>query len=97
MGAVGYIDGPDLRNWCAERHDSCAAGQLVSTRKYAIATTGRPAQNRETIWTESERKDSEPLRHSHRGWREVYRALKQRRPLMSDVWYSKQVAKMEIT
>jgi hypothetical protein len=33
---------------------------------------------------------------SHERWRKEYRALKQRRPGMSDVWYSREIAKMEI-
>jgi hypothetical protein len=32
----------------------------------------------------------------HESWRKEYQALKQRRPEMSDVWYSQQIAKMEI-
>ena len=30
----------------------------------------------------------------HERWRKEYRALKKRRPEMSDVWYSQQIAKM---
>jgi hypothetical protein len=29
-------------------------------------------------------------------WRKAYRALKKQRPNMSDVWYSRQVAKSEV-
>ena len=29
-------------------------------------------------------------------WQTAYRALKQRRPQMSDVWYARQIAKQEI-
>jgi hypothetical protein len=32
----------------------------------------------------------------HERWRKEYRALKRRRPEMSDVWYSQQIAKMDI-
>ena len=33
----------------------------------------------------------------HERWRKEYRVLKQRRPGMSGVWYSEQIARMEIT
>jgi hypothetical protein len=32
----------------------------------------------------------------YNGWRKVYRDLKKRRPSMTDVWYSQQIAKQEI-
>jgi hypothetical protein len=32
----------------------------------------------------------------HQSWRKAYRALKRSRPKMSDVWYSRQIAKMDI-
>jgi hypothetical protein len=32
----------------------------------------------------------------HERWRKEYRALKRRRPGMSDVWYSREIAKMDI-
>jgi hypothetical protein len=32
----------------------------------------------------------------YRRWQKEYRTLKQRRPDMSDKWYSQQIAKMEI-
>ena len=32
----------------------------------------------------------------HESWRKEYRAQKKRRPQMSDVWYSREIAKMEI-
>ncbi|MGA9070668.1 MAG: hypothetical protein WB424_10465 [Terracidiphilus sp.] len=32
----------------------------------------------------------------HESWRKAYRALKKRRPDMSDLWYSQQIAKLEI-
>ena len=33
----------------------------------------------------------------HKNWRKEFRALQKRRPGMSDVWYSEQIARMEIT
>lgn len=33
---------------------------------------------------------------SHESWQKEYRALKKRRPEMSDVWYSQQIARMDI-
>jgi len=32
----------------------------------------------------------------HESWRKEYRALKKRRPEMSDVWYAQQIAKMDV-
>ena len=32
----------------------------------------------------------------YESWRKEYRTLKKRRPDMSDVWYSQQIAKMDI-
>ena len=32
----------------------------------------------------------------HESWRKEYRTLKNRRPEMSEVWYSQQIAKMDI-
>ena len=37
--------------------------------------------------------DTHAMRES---WKKQYRALKKSRPNMSDVWYSQQIAKMEI-
>ena len=35
-------------------------------------------------------------RDMYESWRKEYRALKKRRPRMGDVWYSEQIAKMDI-
>jgi hypothetical protein len=68
--------------------DSEAIRQLVDA-----ATTGDPRYTPGNARREARKLDTQAL---HESWRKEYRALKQRRPEMSDVWYSQQIAKMDI-
>jgi hypothetical protein len=68
--------------------DGAAIQQLVDT-----ATTG------DSCYTPSNaRREARKLKTQarHERWREEYRALKKRRPGMSDVWHSQQIAKLHI-
>jgi hypothetical protein len=65
-----------------------AVRQLVDA-----ATTGDPRHTPSNARREARKLDTQAL---HESWRKEYRALKQRRPGMSDKWYSQQIAKMDI-
>jgi uncharacterized protein (UPF0297 family) len=68
--------------------DTEAVRQLVDA-----ATTGDPRYTPSNARREARKLDTQAL---HESWRKEYRSLKQRRPKMSDVWYSQQIAKMDI-
>jgi hypothetical protein len=68
--------------------DTRAVRQLVDA-----ATTGDPRHTPSNARREARKLDTQAL---HESWRKEYWALKQRRPEMSDVWYSQQIAKMDI-
>jgi hypothetical protein len=68
--------------------DTKAIRQLVDA-----ANTGDPRHTPSNAQREARKLDTRAL---HESWRKEYRALKQRRPGMSDVWYSQQIAKMDI-
>jgi hypothetical protein len=65
-----------------------AVRQLVDA-----ATMGDHRYTPNNVRREARKLDTQAL---HESWRKEYQALKQRRPEMSDVWYSQQIAKMEI-
>jgi hypothetical protein len=69
--------------------DTEAIRQLVDA-----ATTGDNRYTPSSTRREARKLDTQAL---HGRWRKEYRTLKQRRPEMSDVWYSEQIARMEIT
>lgn len=56
------------------------------------ATTGDSRHTPSNARREVRKLDTQAL---HEGWRKEYRALKKRRPGMSDVWYSQQIAKKD--
>lgn len=77
---------------------------LFSDGRYAI-NADLIRQLVDTSITGDTRYSPSPARHEVRKmeteamreqWRKEYRALKKRRPNMSDVWYSQQIAKLEI-
>jgi hypothetical protein len=68
--------------------DGAAIQQLVDA-----ATTGDHRYTPRNARREARKLKTQTLRES---WRKAYRTLKQRRPGMSDVWYSREIAKMEI-
>ncbi len=68
--------------------DSEAIRQLVDT-----ATAGDPRHTPSNAQREA-RKLKTQARHER--WQKEYRTLKQRRPGMSDVWYSQRIAKLDI-
>lgn len=57
------------------------------------ATTGDSRYTPSDARREARKLETQAL---HEGWRKEHRALKKRRPGMSDVWYSQQIAKMTI-
>ena len=65
--------------------DATAVGQLVDT-----ASTGDSRYTSSNARQEARRQDTQNMYES---WRKAYRQLKTRRPEMSDVWYSQQIAK----
>ena len=68
--------------------DCEAIRQLVDA-----ATTGDSRYTPSNARREARKLETQAL---HESWRKEYRALKKRRPGMSDVWYSQQIAKMDI-
>lgn len=68
--------------------DAEAVRQLVDA-----ATTGDARYTPSNARREAHKLDTQALYES---WRKEYRALKQRRPEMSDVWYSQQIAKLDV-
>ncbi len=62
--------------------------QLVNT-----STTGDARYTPNTARREVRKLETEAMREQ---WRKAYRELKKKRPNRSDVWYSQQIAKMEI-
>ncbi len=68
--------------------DSAAIRQLVDA-----ATTGDRRYTPSNAWREARKLKTQAL---HESWRKEYRALKKRRPEMSDVWYAQQIAKKPI-
>lgn len=69
--------------------DCEAIRQLVDA-----ASTGDSRYTPSSTRREARKLDTQAL---HERWRKEYRAWKKRRPGMSDVWYSEQIARMEIT
>lgn len=68
--------------------DCDAIRQLVDA-----ATTSDPRYTPSVVRREARKLDTQAL---HESWQKAYRALKQHRPEMSNVWYSQQIAKMTI-
>lgn len=68
--------------------DAEAIRQMVD-----LATAGDPRYTPTNARREARKLDTQAL---HESWRKAYRALKKQRPGMSDVWYSQQIAKLEI-
>ncbi len=68
--------------------DTAAIRHLVDA-----ATTADPHYTPSTTRREARTLDTQ-ARYAR--WQTAYRALKQRRPQMSDVWYARQIAKQEI-
>lgn len=80
VDAIQLIDG-------ALSLDAGLIQQLVDS-----ATTGDARYTPNTARREVRKLETAAI---HEQWRKEYRALKKRRPNMSDVWYSQQIAKME--
>ena len=68
--------------------DGAVIQQLVDT-----ATTGDSRYTPSNARREARKLDTQGL---HESWQKEYRALKKRRQEMSDVWYSQQIAKLDI-
>ena len=68
--------------------DRARVRQLVDS-----ATTGDSRYTTSNARREARKLDTQALYES---WQKEYRALKKRRPAMSDVWYSQQIAGMDI-
>ena len=63
-------------------------------RQLVDASTTRDARySSSTARREVRKQETEAMRE---GWRKAYRDLKKKRPNMSGVWYSQQIAKMDI-
>ena len=78
---IDFERGAYVLDTAAIRHFVDAA--TTADPHYTPSTTRREAQTRDT-----------QARYAR--WQRAYRALKQRRPQMSDVWYARQIAKQEI-
>jgi hypothetical protein len=81
---------PELVRFGADGYsvDTEAIRQLVD-----VATTGEPRYTPSNARREARKLETQAL---HKSWQKGYRALKKRRPGMSDVWYSREIAKMKI-
>ena len=78
---IDFARGAYVLDTAAIRHFVDAA--TTADPHYTPSTTRREAQTRDT-----------QARYAR--WHKAYRALKQRRPQMSNVWYARQLAKQEI-
>ena len=67
--------------------------QAVIHQMVDAATTADPRHTPSTVKREAGRLNTQA---SYASWQKEYRALKKRRPNMSDVWYSEQIAKTSI-
>lgn len=74
---------------CAFSIDNAAIRQLVDS-----ATTADSHYTPSNARREARKLETKGL---HESWRKEYRALKKRRQDMSDVWYSQQIARMDIS
>ncbi len=68
--------------------DSESIQELVDS-----ATTGDPRYTPSNVRREARKLETQAL---HERWQKEYRTLKKRRPAMSDVWYSREIAKTGI-
>lgn len=66
---------------------------IEAIRQLVDANTGDPRYTPNNARREARKLETEAL---HESWRKKYRTLKQRRPGMSDKWYSEQISKMGI-
>jgi hypothetical protein len=57
------------------------------------ATTADPRYTPSHVRREARKQDTQ---EKYQSWQKEYRTLKRRRPEMSDVWYSRQIARMDI-
>ena len=70
-----------------------AVDRAVIHQMVDAATTADPRYTPSTAKREAGKIDTQAM---YATWRQEYRALKKRRPNMSDVWYSKEIAKKPI-
>lgn len=77
-----------------EFHDGAYSLDAASIRRLAdSATTADDRYTPSNARRETRKLDTQAMYES---WRKEYRAWRKRRPGMSDVWYSRQIAKMDI-
>lgn len=69
---------------------SFTVDQRVVTQLVDAATTADPRHTPSTVRREASKMDTQA---KYSVWQKEYRALKKRRPNMTDVWYSEQIAK----
>lgn len=73
--------------------DSFTLDQAVIRQMVDVATTADPRHTPSTAKRDARKIDTQTM---YAAWQKEYRALKRRRPNMSDVWYSEQIAKSTI-
>lgn len=79
---------------CIEFHEGAYSLDAVQIRRLAdSATTADDRYTPSNARREARKLDTKAIYES---WRKEYRAWQKRRPGMSDVWYSQQIAKMDI-
>jgi len=77
-----------------EYHDGAYSLDGAMIRKLVDAAT--TADNRHTPSNAKREASKLDTQAMYASWQKEYRALKKKRPKMSDVWYSKQIEKMDI-
>ena len=88
---------PYLR-WRVETYSGRRAETLTAKSVLGFLWATRGELLRFLVWTGEMQREARKLKTQalHESWRKEFRALKKRRPGMSDMGYSKLIAKMEI-
>jgi len=77
-----------------EFHETAFKIDAMPLQQFAdFATTADDRYTPSTVRREARKLDTQAM---HESWRKAYRALQKKRPGMSDVWYSQQIAKNDI-
>ncbi len=86
-------NGAPFSEFVAYREGRYSLDQMMIRQQVDAATTADNRYTPTTARREARKLDTQAMYES---WRKEYRALKKSRPKMSDVWYSRQIAKLEI-
>jgi len=93
LALVVGADAMPLADVISFENGSFTLDHAVIHQMVDAATTADPRHTPSTAKREAGKIDTQAM---YATWRKEYRALKKRRPNMSDVWYSKEIAKKTI-